>query len=241
MANYTQPNGPRARLAQGRNRNTIQNIASKQDFSKLGDRSRLVKGGRSIDTSASTKKVNESRRPPTPGPSTVAKDFSLGQPVDFSENTAKMQQATQAFGQASNVAALVATLRATKAKTGGFGGQGGAVPKGVRAQLIKGFIEAGRPDLAKMVRTKAFDTWIGQESGWDADVVSPANNQGLRNGGLFQFWYGHDFSNMAEGNKRFNASPYQQAIWAATQFDLTPADIRNYARAIRQGTYRGWG
>lgn len=111
----------------------------------------------------------------------------------------------------------------------------------VLEQLRAGFLAAGRPDLADMVGRRSFDTWVDQESGWDEDIVSPANNQGLPNGGLFQFWYGHDFSNGAEGANSFNASPYQQAIWAATQFGLDPKDIRGYARSINNGTYGGWG
>lgn len=123
-----------------------------------------------------------------------------------------------------------------------LGARPGSGPGGsTLAQLRQGFLDAGRPDLAKMVGTGAFDTWIGAESGWDPNAVSPANNQGQKNGGLFQFWYGHDFSNSAEGANSFNASPYQQAIWAAKNFSLDPGDIRGYARQIRSGSYPGWG
>lgn len=112
---------------------------------------------------------------------------------------------------------------------------------GMLEQLRQGFMDAGRPDLAKMVGHDNFMTWMNQESGGDPHVVSPANNQGLPNGGLFQFWYGHDFSNPAEGRKRFKASPYQQAMWAAQNFDLTPQDIHTYANQIANGSYGGWG
>lgn len=130
-----------------------------------------------------------------------------------------------------------------KRKSGGGGALDGLVSPGgnTKAQLRAGFLEAGRPDLARMVGTPAFQKWIGQESGWDPNAVSPANNQGLRNGGLFQFWYGHDFSNPYEGAGSFSASPYEQAIMAAKNFDLDPGDIRGYARQINRGTYRGWG
>ena len=128
-----------------------------------------------------------------------------------------------------------------RAPGGGAGAPARGPGGGIMEQLRQGFLDAGRPDLARMVGTGAFDTWIGQESGWDPQAVSPTNNQGQANGGLFQFWYGHDFSNKAEGRRRFKASPYQQAQWAATQFDLTPQDIRGYARDIREGDYGGWG
>lgn len=113
--------------------------------------------------------------------------------------------------------------------------------KGVKGQLYAGFIEAGRPDLAKMVFTKEFDKWIGAESGWRPGVVSPANNQGLANGGLFQFWFGHDWTSKYIKNGEFTASPYQQAILAARHFDLTPDDIRTYAHQIDRDEYVGWG
>lgn len=129
-----------------------------------------------------------------------------------------------------------------KERTGGpldslVAGPGGKT----KAQLRAGFLAAGRPDLARMVGTDDFEDWIGQESGWRPGAVSPANNQGLRNGGLFQFWYGHDFSNPYEGRNKFKASPYEQAIMAANNFDLDPGDIRRYAQQIRSGTYSGWG
>lgn len=110
----------------------------------------------------------------------------------------------------------------------------------VERKLRRGFLKADRRDLARMVGTDAMDTWIGQESGWDPTAVSPANNQGLPNGGLFQFWYGHDFSNPWEGSK-FTMPIAKQAKMAATQFNLTPARIREFARQIRNGTYKGWG
>lgn len=111
----------------------------------------------------------------------------------------------------------------------------------IEAQLRAGFLKAGRPDLARMVGTAAFDKWVGAESGWDPTAVSPANNNGQRNGGLFQFWYGHDFSDPYEGQNKFTATPYQQAIMAAQNFGLTAGDIKDYAHQINQGSYGGWG
>lgn len=111
----------------------------------------------------------------------------------------------------------------------------------VEQQLRRGFLDAGKPGLARMVGRPSFDRWIGQESGWRPGAVSPANNQGQRNGGLFQFWYGHDFSDPYEGLNKFTMPVRLQAEMAATQFGLTPRDIRRYGREIRQGTYQGWG
>lgn len=111
----------------------------------------------------------------------------------------------------------------------------------VQRKLYKGFMDAGRSDLAEMVGTPAFDTWVNQESGYRPGAVSAANNQGLQNGGLFQFWYGHDFSNPYEGQNRFSMPVRKQARMAATQFDLDPNDILSYAKQIRSGTYKGWG
>ena len=92
-----------------------------------------------------------------------------------------------------------------------------------------------------MVYTKAFDTWVNAESGWQVDVASPANNQGMPNYGLFQFWAGHPWvSDYLSGN-HFTASPFEQAVLVARYFDLTPDDIRSYAAAIQGGDYRGWG
>ena len=116
-------------------------------------------------------------------------------------------------------------------------------PRGgsIQAQLKAGFIEAGRPDLAKMVGTEAFDTWVGQESGWNPKAVSPANNQGQANGGLFQFWFGHAFTDGYVKGSKFTMSVADQAYIAATQFNLTPERIKEFAQQIRDGSYEGWG
>jgi hypothetical protein len=228
MAVITQPNGPRARLSVGRHRNTIQDLASKQDATaKLG----LTRGGKELDYTAAIERMRSARRPPTAGASS---------PSTPSQSSLGFQsQASQTQGNTTNT--LLATLLAASSAAGGAP-KPGTVPRGVRAQLIQGFRDAGRADLAKMVRTKAFDTWIGQESGWDFSAVSPANNQGMPNGGGFQFWYGHDFTNKYEGAKNFKASPYEQAQLVAKYFShLDPEDIRRYARMIRKGTYEGWG
>lgn len=112
----------------------------------------------------------------------------------------------------------------------------------IKRQLYEGFMDAGRADLAKMVGTKAFDVWINQESGWVVDRVSGPINQGKRNGSLFQFWYGHAWTQEYAIPGSFTASAYQQARLVAKHFShLTPAAIRGYAKQIRAGTYRGWG
>ena len=113
------------------------------------------------------------------------------------------------------------------------------IPGGVKGQLAAGFRSMGRDDLARMVNTKAFDTWINQESGWRADATSPANNHGLANDGYFQIWRGHDFNSNGQVAKM---SPYEQARLVAKYFShLTPAKIREYARSINAGNYHGWG
>jgi len=121
--------------------------------------------------------------------------------------------------------------------TGNFTGPNAATEE----QLYKGFVAAGRQDLARMVGTPAFDTWIQAESGWRVHAQSSADNQGQANGGLFQFWYGHGFTNPYQHNGSFSASAYQQAIMVAKYFHLTPADIQRYAQQIRGGSYQGWG
>lgn len=108
----------------------------------------------------------------------------------------------------------------------------------VEVQIRRGFLKAGRPDLARMVGTKAFTTWIGAESGGDPTAVSPANNQGLPNDGYFQVWRGHNFNSNGEFSRY---SPQKQARLVATYFSLSPDDIRRYARQIAEGDYEGWG
>ena len=116
---------------------------------------------------------------------------------------------------------------------------GGKLSKGVKQQLIQGFEDAGRADLARMVRTKAFDTWIQAESGWRVDVTSPPNNNGLANDGLFQIWRGHSYN--ANGQVA-QMTAYEQAQVVARYFGhLTPAKIREYAKQIDNGSYSGWG
>jgi phage baseplate assembly protein gpV len=118
-------------------------------------------------------------------------------------------------------------------------GRGSTDHRTVKAGLMRGFRAAGRPDLARMVGTKDFETWIQQESGWKPGAVSPANNQGKRNDGLFQIWRGHDFNAQGEVSRM---SPLEQAKAVARHFpQLTPARIRHYADQIRAGTYKGWG
>jgi cell wall-associated NlpC family hydrolase len=108
----------------------------------------------------------------------------------------------------------------------------------IEAQIYQGFMDAGRPDLARMVGTKAFSTWINQESGWNVGATSPANNHGLANDGLFQIWRGHSFN--ADGQVA-SMSAYDQAKLVAKHFNLSAGDIRSYASQIRSGTYNGWG
>lgn len=107
-----------------------------------------------------------------------------------------------------------------------------------KAELYRGFMDAGRPDLAAMVGTPEFDAWIAQESGWQVGVTSPANNHGLANDGLFQVWRGHQFN---DGGQVAGMSAYDQAMLVSQHFNLTPDDIRRYAQQIAAGEYHGWG
>lgn len=121
----------------------------------------------------------------------------------------------------------------------------------IKAQLYRGFMDAGRPDLAKMVKTKDFETWIKAESGWDPTRVSDFFSGHGRNSGLFQFAHGgvgfdtRDWVvkdvNHSDGEWSYAASPYEQARAVVRYFNLTPADIKRYADQIRAGTYSGWG
>jgi len=113
----------------------------------------------------------------------------------------------------------------------------------VKAQLYQGFLDAGRPDLARMVYTADFDTWIRAESGWRVDAVSPSFPGHGRNYGLFQFWEGHPWTQAyLQGPLTWTADAYTQARLVARYFPhLTPDDIRRYARQVRAGEYRGWG
>jgi NlpC/P60 family len=119
----------------------------------------------------------------------------------------------------------------------------GAGGGSVKAQLRNGFIDAGRPDLAKMVNTRDFDTWINAESGWNVSSVSKYFPGHGRNYGLFQFWQGHTWTdNYLSGETDWTADAYTQAKLVARYFShLTPDDIRRYAAQVRNGSYQGWG
>jgi len=146
------------------------------------------------------------------------------------------------------LAALVAPEEYEKAAPKGvepsFKGSNAATKRG----LWRGFMDAGRPDLARMVKTKAFDAWIRRESGWRVDSVSRSyvvNGVSGVNGGLFQIRYpAHPWSHeyFSSGNQagRFTASAYEQAKLIASHFNLTPAMIRRYGEAIANGNYHGW-
>lgn len=116
----------------------------------------------------------------------------------------------------------------------------GSGPSGrIKKQLYRGFMDAGRPDLARMVGTPAFNAWVNQESGWNPGITSAANNHGMANDGLFQVWRGHSFNRNGQVSRM---SPYEQAQIVAKYFGhLTPQDIERYAAEISAGTYSGWG
>jgi cell wall-associated NlpC family hydrolase len=114
----------------------------------------------------------------------------------------------------------------------------------IKQQLYRGFMDAGKPELAKMVGTKEFDTWISAESGWDPNNVSKYYAGHGRNAGLFQFallnrsWVWDDVD---RSSWVYNATPYEQAKMVTKYFNLTPGDIRRYASEINSGSYQGWG
>lgn len=118
-----------------------------------------------------------------------------------------------------------------------FKGKNGSVER----QLAAGFMDAGRPDLAKLVGTKDFTQWIAAESGWNVGSVSQYYPGHGRNYGLFQFAQIHDWTSKYLDNGQWTASPYEQAGLVAQYFHLTPGDVANYAQQIRNGTYSGWG
>lgn len=119
--------------------------------------------------------------------------------------------------------------------------------KSIETQLALGFRDMGRTGLAQLVSSSDFNLWISQESGWRPTVVSGRTNQGMVNGGLFQFWFGHSwakpfFSNGNEPSSRFTMPIADQARSVVRHFPhVTAATVREYARQIRSGTYRGWG
>ena len=123
-------------------------------------------------------------------------------------------------------------------QTSSTGAKGGSV----KAQLARGFRDSGRPDLAKMVRTQDFQTWIDAESGWNVSSVSQYFPGHGRNFGLFQFWQGHAWTSNYLSGDQWTADPYTQAKLVSRYFPhLGPNDIRNYAQQIRAGDYAGWG
>jgi hypothetical protein len=137
-----------------------------------------------------------------------------------------------------------------------LGGPTTDVPKNVAAiqdQLVAGLKSVGGSRAAAMaaaVKTNDFYTWVNTESGWNPQNVSPANNQGVNNGGLFQFWYGHPWaqrffsqgggSSYAQGN-RFLMSVPDQARSLMQYFDVDVNKVHTYASQINSGTYKGWG
>jgi hypothetical protein len=111
----------------------------------------------------------------------------------------------------------------------------------VKAQLYQGFVDGGRPDLARMVKTKAFDTWVKAESGWTVDSVSQYFPDHGRNYGLFQFWQGYDWTKEYLQGGDWIATAYEQARLVCRHFpSLTPAEIRHFAAEIASGSYHGW-
>lgn len=142
-----------------------------------------------------------------------------------------------AFGMVMDSILTPDSVRPVNPKKG-FRGASGSTDK----QLYQGFIDAGRPDLARMVGTKDFRTWLNQESGYDPTRVSQPYD-GIRNYGMFQF-RGHDWQAqyITDGGNTWTASAYEQAKLVAKYFGhLTAGKIHEYAAQIRAGDYHGWG
>ncbi|MDQ1740604.1 MAG: hypothetical protein QOE53_2256 [Pseudonocardiales bacterium] len=117
----------------------------------------------------------------------------------------------------------------------------------LKQQLAAGFRAAGRTGLAEAVDGPDFHLWVRQESGWNPRAVSGRTNQGKVNGGLFQFWYGHSwtqpyFSLGNDPRSVFSMPPADQARAVVRHFPhVTAATVRSYAQQIRNSTYHGWG
>lgn len=117
----------------------------------------------------------------------------------------------------------------------------------IKQQLAAGFRAASRTGLAEAVSGPDFTLWVQQESGWNPRKVSDRSNQGKVNGGLFQFWYGHDWAQQyfSRGNDPrgvFIMATADQARAVVRYFPhVTAARVRTYAQQIRNGTYHGWG
>lgn len=128
---------------------------------------------------------------------------------------------------------------------GAVTGQAGGIAPGpggdVNAQFAQGFKDAGRPDLAAVVGSPAWNAWLRAESGGRVNAVSGRTNQGLRNGGALQFWEGHTWAQPYFQGNTFTMTPYQQAQAAVKYFHLTPQKINGYAQQIANRTYKGWG
>lgn len=258
------PNGPRQRISTGRNRRTLQNIASKGGniYTAL-QRDRVTGIGGAVNTPA----------PPVPKPkvkSTFTPTESLKKlqairaAATINLNTTPpgsigVTTTTPSTGYTpstpppprSNMTALALLAAATAQANNSGGGGGGQGPGGpIMRQLARGFRSADDPRMARFVKRNKdlMRIWLGQESGMDPKAISPPNNQGDPNYGLFQFarldpgarpWLERFIK--GSGHGRFTATPYQQARLAAKYFDLTPADVRRYVREIQAGTYKGWG
>jgi hypothetical protein len=255
-------NGPRPTSSTGRNRNSVKNIASKGGNIRTAlnrDRTTGIGGGldrkapaaispTAFDAAASIKKMAELRQ--VRQASTAARTtLPLGGAPDRSSAMSAVSGATAMVQAQANMTALALAAAQRARRSGG----GGGIPQGPGGPLIKqlarGFAAAGDKRMAKFVRRNPGDirTWLGQESGLDTDAISPPNNQGDPNYGLFQFarldpgarpWLERFIT---QGGKGFTATPFQQAQLAARFFDLTPSDVRSYVEQIRSGSYKGWG
>lgn len=260
--------GPRQRTTTGRNRVSVRNIASKDGNIRTAlDRDRTTGIGGQVNrpgTSEGTERPSVSPTPFSPQESlqqlkqlrekqqaqTALQTVQLGQ----APATSGLETMTKAVSTAQTAQANLTALALASMYRQGRGGQAGTPPRGsggpILEQLRRGFAAAGDSRMARFVRRnpELMKVWLGQESGLRPGAISPPNNQGDPNYGLFQFaridpgarpWLERFIKGPGAG--RFTASPYQQAILAARHFDLTPKDVRRYVQQIRAGNYPGWG
>lgn len=248
------PNGPRATFKTGRNRRTVQNIASKGgNFKTALNRDRQTGIGGSLNKAPKPKIAKKADYQPT---ESLKKLKGLKASTSLQRTPLDLPKAadfTQAYGGANaSVAAntqsmaVITALQLMAQRNGGRMPSGGGGP--IMKQLARGFARAGDDKMARFVRRNPdlMRTWLNQESGMRPGAISPPNNQGDPNYGLFQFarldpgarpW----LEKFIGPGGRFKATPFQQAVLAARHFDLTPQDVRSYVQQIKAGNYPGWG
>lgn len=252
------PNGPRKKATTGRNRLTVQNIASKGGNIRTAlNRDRQTGVGGSLNQAPKPKiekkaegyKPTESLNKLKALRTSSALNRSPSSPPKLTDFASANAPALAASTANTTAMAMLTALQLAQSRRGGGTavGQGPGGP--IMRQLAKGFARAGDDKMARFVRRNPdlMRIWLNQESGMRRNAVSPPNNQGDPNYGYFQFarlepgarpWL-EKF--ITKGGQGFKANAFQQAVLAARHFDLTPQDVRTYVQQINAGTYKGWG